>query len=94
MVTPRLRGLSISIDGFGAYDAWIVQDWEDCFALKFDMDDFLESALNKEFEIKLGGPQPYPGMQAEMMIVTGGQAALEYFLKPLTSSLNHAFREA
>jgi len=42
---------------------------------------------------KLGGAELYPGMQAEVMIVTGEQTALEYFLKPLTSSLNRAFRE-
>jgi HlyD family type I secretion membrane fusion protein len=42
---------------------------------------------------KLGGAELYPGMQAEVMIVTGERTALEYFFKPLTSSLNRAFRE-
>ncbi len=42
---------------------------------------------------KLGGNKLYPGMQAEVMIVTGERTALEYFLKPITSSLNRAFRE-
>ena len=42
---------------------------------------------------KLGANKLYPGMQAEVMIVTGERTALEYFLKPITSSLNRAFRE-
>jgi len=42
---------------------------------------------------KLGGATLLPGMQAEVMIVTGERTALEYFLKPLTSSINRAFRE-
>ena len=42
---------------------------------------------------KLGGADLYPGMQAEIMIATGERTALEYFLKPIVSSLNRAFRE-
>jgi HlyD family type I secretion membrane fusion protein len=41
----------------------------------------------------LGGAQLHPGMQAEVMIVTGKLPALEYFLRPVTRSLNRAFRE-
>ncbi len=41
----------------------------------------------------LGGAQLHPGMQAEVMIVTGKLPALDYFLRPVTRSLNRAFRE-
>jgi HlyD family secretion protein len=41
----------------------------------------------------LQGASLYPGMQAEVMIVTGAHTALDYFLKPITQSLNRAFRE-
>lgn len=34
-----------------------------------------------------------PGMQAEVMIVTGARTALESFLDPISRSLNRAFRE-
>ena len=34
-----------------------------------------------------------PGMQAEVMIVTGTRTALESFLNPISRSLNRAFRE-
>ena len=34
-----------------------------------------------------------PGMQAEVMIVTGSRTTLDYLSQPLTSSFNRAFRE-
>lgn len=34
-----------------------------------------------------------PGMPAEVMIITGERAAIDYFLDPFTSSFNRAFRE-
>ncbi len=36
----------------------------------------------------------HPGMQAEVMIVTGARTALDYLLEPLMLSLDHAFRES
>jgi HlyD family type I secretion membrane fusion protein len=36
----------------------------------------------------------YPGMQAEVMIVTGARSALDYLLEPLTRSVDRAFRES
>ncbi len=36
----------------------------------------------------------HPGMQAEVMIVTGARTALDYLLEPLMLSLNRAFRES
>lgn len=42
---------------------------------------------------KLDGAVLYPGMQTEVIIVTGERTPLDYILKPLTSSLNRAFRE-
>lgn len=35
----------------------------------------------------------FPGMQAEVMIVTGARTALEYFFRPILESMNRAFRE-
>ncbi len=35
----------------------------------------------------------YPGMPAEVMIVTGARSALGYIFNPISSSLNRAFRE-
>lgn len=35
----------------------------------------------------------YPGMQAEVMIVTGARTMMEYILKPFSDSFNRAFRE-
>ena len=36
----------------------------------------------------------HPGMQAEVMFVTGARSALDYLLEPLLLSLNRAFRES
>ncbi|MBI4182480.1 MAG: HlyD family type I secretion periplasmic adaptor subunit [Proteobacteria bacterium] len=41
----------------------------------------------------LGGARLYPGMAAEVMIVTGAHTAFEYLLRPLVASLNRALRE-
>ena len=41
----------------------------------------------------LEGKLIIPGMQAEVMIVTGERTALDYFLSPITQSLGRAFRE-
>ena len=38
--------------------------------------------------------EPNPGMQAEVMIVTGARSALDYLLEPLMKSFNRAFRES
>lgn len=44
-------------------------------------------------EKSLGGVTLQPGMQAEVMIVTGANTALGYFMKPVAESFNRAFRE-
>ncbi len=49
--------------------------------------------LDEESLEVLGGAALYPGMQAEVMIVTGARTALNYLLKPISRSLNRAFRE-
>ncbi len=36
----------------------------------------------------------YPGMQAEVMIVTGARSALDYLMEPLMKSFDRAFRES
>ncbi len=41
----------------------------------------------------LDGASLYPGMPAEVMIVTGARTPLEYLLRPINVSLNRAFRE-
>jgi HlyD family type I secretion membrane fusion protein len=42
---------------------------------------------------KLNGGDLYPGMPAEVMVVTGEQTAFEYILTPVTDSFRRAFRE-
>jgi len=42
---------------------------------------------------KLGGERLYPGMQAEVMIVTGARTTLDYLSRPLVNSFNRALRE-
>ena len=42
----------------------------------------------------LQGESLYPGMQAEVMIVTGSRTPLDYLLAPLTEGFNRAFRES
>jgi len=49
--------------------------------------------LNEDLDEKLHGASLLPGMQAEVMIVTGKRTALSYFFKPVTDSFNRAFRE-
>ena len=49
--------------------------------------------LADDVEAALDGVALYPGMQAEVMILTGSRTALDYFLKPITRSLERAFRE-
>lgn len=41
----------------------------------------------------LGDEEIYPGMQAEVMILTGSQTTIDYFLHPIEQSFSHAFRE-
>ncbi len=41
----------------------------------------------------LQGQRLYPGMQAEVMIVTGERTTLDYLSRPLVQSFNRAFRE-
>lgn len=48
--------------------------------------------LQDPSEVMNGAPV-YPGMQADVMIITGERTALEYFLKPVTKSFNRAFRD-
>jgi len=41
----------------------------------------------------LEGAVLYPGMQAEVMIVTGARTTFDYIIRPITQSMNRAFRE-
>ncbi len=49
--------------------------------------------LAEEGQGAVEGDELRPGMQAEVMIVTGERTALEYLIEPFTRSLNRAFRE-
>lgn len=49
--------------------------------------------LTGDLDEALGGGVLYPGMQAEVMIVTGARTPLDYFIRPITDSFNRAFRE-
>ena len=42
----------------------------------------------------LDGAVLYPGMPDEVMIVTGSRTALDYLLRPITSSLRRSMRES
>jgi HlyD family secretion protein len=42
---------------------------------------------------RLKGVKLYPGMPAEVLIIGGERVAIDYFLAPITDSLNRAFRE-
>lgn len=50
--------------------------------------------LDDEALEALDGKPLYPGMPAEVMIVVGERTPLDYFLSPLTTSFNRAFRES
>jgi len=41
----------------------------------------------------MDGVRLYPGMQAEVMIVTGSRTALEYIMSPIRQSMGRALRE-
>ena len=42
---------------------------------------------------KLKGVTLYPGMPAEVLIIGGERKAIDYFISPITRSLDRAFRE-
>ncbi len=49
--------------------------------------------LTGDLQKALKGAPLHPGMQAEVMIVTGARTALDYLFKPITQSMNRALRE-
>lgn len=53
----------------------------------------VEVVLTQAVDESLDGETLYPGMQAEVMIVTGLRTPMDYLLEPLVSSINRAFRE-
>ncbi|MDJ0946476.1 MAG: HlyD family type I secretion periplasmic adaptor subunit [Kiloniellales bacterium] len=50
-------------------------------------------ALTGDFRAILDGAELTPGMQADVIIVTGERTALQYLMKPLVQSFNRALRE-
>lgn len=51
-------------------------------------------AITEDIEKALNGENLYPGMQAEVMIVTGSKTPMDFLLEPLIDSTNRAFRES
>ncbi len=49
--------------------------------------------LTGDYIKQLNGAELYPGMAAEVMIKTGARTLVDYIFKPLSSSLNRAFRQ-
>jgi len=49
--------------------------------------------LDEDPSAALDGERLYPGMQAEVMIVTGARTTFDYLSRPIVQSLNRAFRE-
>ena len=49
--------------------------------------------LLEGFKEALRGEEILPGMQAEVMIITGEQTPLDYLISPISGSLNRAWRE-
>ena len=49
--------------------------------------------LTDGFREALSGVEIVPGMQAEVMIITGEQTPLDYLINPISASLNRAWRE-
>lgn len=49
--------------------------------------------LTDDVSAALDGAELYPGMAAQVMIATGSRTALDYVLRPVTRSLERAFRE-
>ncbi len=54
--------------------------------IEIDMDNFKELAEKRNLKL-------YPGMQAEVLIVTGERTLLQYLLSPILDNMNKAFRE-
>jgi HlyD family secretion protein len=49
--------------------------------------------IDEEAMAKLKGVTLYPGMPAEVLIIGGERTAIDYFISPITHSLERAFRE-
>ena len=58
---------------------------EDYFLARVELVDNLAEVL--------AGDSLYPGMQAEVIIVTGARTPFDYLIRPITQSLNRAMRE-
>ena len=50
--------------------------------------------LTEDPHVVFEGAELYPGMPAEVMIVTGSRTALEYLLRPITNSFRRSMRES
>ena len=54
---------------------------------------FEELKFPEYLKAALGAEGIYPGMQVDVMILTGSQTTIDYFLRPITQSFYYAFRE-
>ncbi len=50
--------------------------------------------LQDDGDLLLQSGQIHPGMQAEVLIITGKQTLLDYFISPIANSVNRALRES
>ena len=50
--------------------------------------------LVEDVATRLDGAALYPGMQAEVMILTEARTFFDYLIRPMTESFNRAFRES
>ena len=50
--------------------------------------------LTEDPSVIFKGAELYPGMPAEVMIVTGSRTALDYLLRPITGSLRRSLKES
>ncbi len=56
------------------------------YTARIELDEEMAKKFSKHVEL-------YPGMQADVLIVTGGRTFMSYFLQPLHNSMIRAFRE-
>lgn len=80
--TPPIDGKVIAVSADRLTDERTGQDY---YLARVELTGDLQKALK--------GAPLHPGMQAEVMIVTGARTALDYLFKPITQSMNRALRE-
>lgn len=85
-ISPIFTGKVITLSPDVIVDERNPNDAYYAVRIKIDMEEFNKAAKARNLEL-------YPGMQAEVMIVTGTRTLLRYLLDPLTDQMRRAFRE-